>query len=273
MFQQPLLSVRERQQAVPVLAVSAKWFTFPERFHWIAEQGFALEYTPNPEAFSLLAQHLDPFLHDAVRVRHHGFFPEYEIGNVQAEQAEQAMQVHFAALDALLGRGEQVITVHIGVNKSIRLDPARIVENLARLVDYGQQRGIIVSLENLKQGLTSKPETVLKWAEVSGASITLDVGHALSSSVVKNGDMTVHEIIDLFAPRLMEAHVYEKELDRHYAPEDMQILGPVVDRLLETKCAWWTIELDDFEDILRTRRLLGEYMVKTSSHSYTAVEE
>ena len=270
MFQQQSLFVRERQQTVPVLAVSAKWFTFPERFEWITKQGFALEYTPNPEAFSLLAQQLDPFLNAGVRVRHHGFFPEYEIGNVHAEQAEQAMQVHFAALDALCGRGEQVITVHIGVNRAIRLDPTRIVENLARLVDYGRQRGIIVSLENLKQGMTSDPETVLNWIERSGASITLDVGHALSSNAAQNGEMTIHEIIDLFAPRLMEVHFYEKEIDRHYAPEDMQILGPVVDRLLETECAWWTIELDDFEDILRTRKLLGEYLSKKFSHSTAA---
>lgn len=270
MFQQQSLFVRERQQAVPVLAVSAKWFTFPERFQWIAEQGFALEYTPNPEAFSLLAQHLDPFLNTGVPVRHHGFFPDYEIGNVHVEQAEQAMQVHFAALDALCGRGEQVITVHIGVNKDIRLDPLRVVENLTRLVDYGRQRGIIVSLENLKQGMTSDPETVLNWAERSGARLTLDVGHALSSNSVKNGKIAIHEIIDLFAPRLIEVHFYEKETDRHYAPQDMQILGPIVDHLLQTECSWWTIELDDFEDILHTRKLLGEYLFKGSSHSSAA---
>lgn len=243
-----------------ILAVSAKWFAYPERFHWLVEHDFALEYTPSADGFHLLPEHLDPFLEAGVRIRHHGFFPNYEFGDTDAERAERAMQVHFNALDTIIGRGEQFVTVHAGISKGISLHAERLTENLTRLVEYGQQRGITVSLENLRRGLTSHPENVRKFVEESGAMITLDVGHAVSCEHVQQGELTVFDFIDLFQNRLVEVHMYEKETDRHYAPQDMRILGPIVDRLLETDCAWWTMELEEYEDILRTRRLLIEYL-------------
>lgn len=247
------------------IAVSAKWFTYPNRFRWIAEKGFALEYTPGPQAFHLLPEHIDPLLNAGVRVRHHGFFPGYEIGDLNPENAERAMRVHFAALNAMRGRGEQVLTFHIGLTKGVRIDSGRVAENLGRLVEYGRDLGITVSLENLKRGQTSHPEIVAEWAQKSGAMITLDIGHAVSNERVQNGELTVHDFIEIFEDRLIEAHLYEKETDRHHAPQDMAVLGPIVDRLLETNCSWWTIELDDFEDILRTRILVIDHLLAQKS--------
>ena len=243
------------------IAASAKWLAFPNRFRWIAEQGLAMEYTPNPDAFHLLPQHIDPLLNAGVRVRHHGYFPGYEIGDVNEEHAERAMQVYFAAFDALHGHGEQVITVHMNLTKTIQVDSGRVVENLARLVEYAERLGITISLENLKHGLTSQPENVLEWAEKAGTNITLDVGHAVSSERVQHSGMTVQDIIDMFEDRLIEVHMYEKESDVHHAPQDMAVLGPIVDRLLETDCFWWTIELDDYNDILQTRILLIDHLL------------
>jgi hypothetical protein len=40
----------------------------------------------------------------------------------------------------------------------------------------------------------------------------------------------------------------------------MSILGPIVDRLLETRCSWWTIELNEYAEALATRRLLLDYL-------------
>ena len=248
-----------------ILAVSAKWFHSLDRFRWIAKQGFALEYTPNPDDLKVIPNHLDPFLDVGVRVRHHGFFPGYELGNTHTEQAEHALRVHREALNAIHGRGEQVITVHVGLTKDVQIDPESVVKHLACLVEYGRNLGITVSLENLKQGLTSHPENVVEWARKTDAKITLDVGHAISCERVQNGELTVHDFIDLFEDRLIEIHMYEKELDRHYAPQDMTILGPIVDRLVETDCCWWTIELVEYADILQTRNLLKEYLMVLKS--------
>jgi sugar phosphate isomerase/epimerase len=244
----------------PTIALSAKWDTYPDRFRWIAEHGFALEYTPTPEAFHLLPKHIAPFLEASVPVRYHGFFPGYEIGHHDSAIAERAMGVHMAALEAIRGRGEQVITFHVGLHGEDPIDPGRVAENLRRLVECARDLGITVCLENLRRGPTSHPENVVAWARASGAMITLDIGHAVSCPRVQSGELTALDFLEMVADWLFEVHMYERETDRHRPPQDMTILGPIVDRLLATQCTWWTIELDDCAEALATRSLLLNYL-------------
>ena len=39
------------------VALSARWDAYPERFDWIADNGFAVAYTPGPDALHLLKDH------------------------------------------------------------------------------------------------------------------------------------------------------------------------------------------------------------------------
>lgn len=244
----------------PVIALSARWHSNPERFRWIVEHGFALEYSLHPERLDLLPHRIAPFLAAGIPLRYHGFFPGHEFAHADREAAMRGLDVHLSALEAIHRRGEQVITMHIGLCRQDPLDPGRAVENLSRLVRRGRKLGITISLENLRQGPTSHPETVVEWATASGAMITLDVGHAVSSQRVQDGELSALDFVEAFAPRLAEVHMYEQETDRHYPPRDMSILGPIVDRLLETQCSWWTIELDDYGEALATRTLLRHYL-------------
>jgi sugar phosphate isomerase/epimerase len=182
------------------------------------------------------------------------------LGHADPEAAERGLAVHMAVLEAMRGRGEQVITVHIGLQPQDPLDPGRAVDNLARLVEQAREWGIAVCLENLRRGPTSDPRTVVEWANASGAMITLDVGHAVSSQLVQEGGLAPLDFVRAFAPRLNEVHMYEQERDRHYPPQDMSLLGPIVDRILDTSCSWWTIELDDYAEVLATRVLLLDYL-------------
>lgn len=242
------------------IALAAHWHAYPDRFAWIAENGFAIEYSPNPDAFEQLPMHLGRFLEAGIPARHHGFFPGFEIGHTAAEAAEHAVRLHVAALEAMRGYGEQVITLHVGLVSRIPLDRGRAAANLARLVEHAAGLGITVCLENLRRGPISDPETVVEWARQSGAMITLDVGHAVSCQRVQDGELTPLDFVEMFAGRLVEVHMYEREAGRHYPPRDMAILGPIVDRLLETQCRWWTIELEDCAQALATRTLLLDYL-------------
>jgi sugar phosphate isomerase/epimerase len=249
------------------LAVSTQWHTFPDRFDWVAENGFAMAYTPNGQHPELTKIHIEPYLKTGTAVRHHGYFPGFEIGNKDHLLAEQALSLHRDNVDAMMGLGEQLMTVHVGLVPDIDLDHKRVVQNLTRLVDYASHRGITISLENLRFGPTSNPETMLKWTEESGASITLDVGHAVSCEKVRKGELSVTEIVESFRHKLEEVHFYEYETDTHHAPQNMSILGPIVDSLLETECQWWTIELNSYDDVLNTRNLISKYLVKHSGES------
>ena len=244
----------------PTIALSAHWDAYPERFRWIEQHGFALDYSPNPEAFHVLPEHVDPFLEAGIPVRYHGFFPGYEFGHREAATSERAVRVHLAALEAMHGRGEQVITFHVGLIQKDQIDPGRVVENLSRLVERARGLGITVCIENLRTGPSSYSEDVAAWARASGAMITYDVGHAVSNPRVQSGELTALDVLEMFADRLWHVHMYEREEDRHHPPRDMTVLGPIVDRLLATACTWWTIELDDPAEALATRALLLDYL-------------
>ncbi len=245
---------------VPTIALSAHWHMYPERFEWAIAHGFALEYAPNPEAFDLLPVHLNAALAAGVPVRHHGFFPQFDLGHDNVDAAERALRIHKAAVEALHGWGQQVLTVHIGQDREVPISGVRALANLTRLVEHAQGRGTTIALENLRYGVTSDPETVVALARRSGAMITLDVGHAVSCPRVAKGELHPLDFVAMFGERLIEAHVYERESDRHYPPRDMTVLGPIVDALCATDCAWWTIELNPLDEALATRTLLLDYL-------------
>ena len=243
-----------------VLALSVKADEYPERLTLAVDNGFALEYTPDPLQPELIVPQVTPYLREGVPIRFHCRFGQHELGNTDPEEAGLALDVHERIFDTIAGLGEPFVTVHLNLNKRISFDKERGIDNLGRLVAYGRQCGLTVCLENLRQGPTSDPANVLNWARTTGASITLDIGHAVSSDSVRGGTHTVTGFVDLFRERLAEAHVYGKEEDRHYPITDMASLTPVIDRLLETNCAWWTIELDSIEDALDTRMRLINYL-------------
>lgn len=251
---------KPRDIADVTLAVSAHWFRFPDKFKWIAEHYFAFEYAPDPKHLDRVRHHLAPYMDCHIPIRHHAYFPGYEIGDPNPDRAAQAMKMHLQAFNAIKGIGNQIVTVHVGLIPGQPLNHDRVIKNLSTLVTYGKECGIQVNLENLRFGPSSHPETMIEWTTASGANITLDIGHAVSCDRVQQGDVTVPDIIDLFSSKLDEVHLYESETDTHHAPKDLSILGPILDRLIQTDCRWWTIELDDYQEILHTRQLVTQYL-------------
>ena len=239
------------------IALSARWHTYPGRFEWIAEQGFDLEYTPGPEELDDLPRHVDSFVRRGLSVRCHGFFPGYELGDPDPGRAERALQLHRKTLAAMQGHGEPVITLHAGLDPGLEIRPRRLVDNLSRLAEDARRRGITICLENLRRGPTSRPDTLIEWASKAGARITFDAGHAISSDHAASGECTALDYLDRAAGYVYEAHMYGKEEeDRHHPIRSAEDIQPIVNRLAETDCRWWTIELDDYEQALETREIL-----------------
>ncbi len=246
------------------IALSVQDSEFPDRFYWAQEHDFALEYTPDPLHPEHIAGHVKPFIKEGIPVRFHCRFAVHELGNSDPVEAEHALKTHIDVIDAMSGLGEPVVGVHLNLSQKVPFDEAAGERNLVRLVEYANKKQITVNLENLRRGPGSNPHNIAKWAAASGAMITLDIGHAVESEMVKSGELKTVDIIDLFSGRLNEVHMYGKETDRHYPIENMEQHGLFVDRLLPTRCEWWTIELDYFQEALNTRRLLLEHICKTT---------
>jgi sugar phosphate isomerase/epimerase len=251
------------------IAGSAKWSHGRQRLDWLHAHDFAIEIAPDPENIEGLARLIWPYIQKGHPIRFHGFLPGYEIGDAQPEAAQRALERHKAMVDAVSEYPEPVITCHIGLTRGRRINAKHAVANLTSLVDYATERGVTITLENLKQGPTATPERHIRWAGLAGAMITLDLGHALSSSEAPG--VSIETYIDWVADRLVEVHFYEKETDRHYAPADMRILGPVVERLAQTACRWWTIELENLAEMTATRRMALDFLEQSATTSYQKV--
>lgn len=252
--------INKKENMTIKLAVTAKWPTFPTRLDWIVDHGFALEYAPDPGNLDDFRSRIAPYLKAGLQVRYHAFLPGYELGHANLELADRGLGMHKRVLEAIHGNGEPVITIHIGLDPKQPIDERRAVQNLKQLVEFGRSRGIIVCLENLRRGLTSDPAIVCEWAEKSGSAITFDLGHAVSSDHVKAGRLSPEDHIRMFAGRLYELHLYGSESDRHYPPQNLAEIQGYLDLVAKTDCEWWTIELDDYDEICFTKQLVTGYV-------------
>lgn len=253
----------------PTLAFTAAATDPASRLHWVGEQADAVEFSPDPNHLDRLAEMVRPLLAQDRPVRFHTRYFEHELGHADPALADLALEAHLRTLRAMVGLGEPVVTVHTGLDPRQPVQESRFVENLGRLVAHGKDLGIAVCLENLRFGPSSEPANVLSWAEQTGALITLDVGHALGSEAACRGRCSVERFVDLFADRLFEVHIYGREDDQgHHPIEDIAPFRPLMAKLLQTECAWWTIELQRPEHILATRALLLDALGQAVSPSH-----
>jgi sugar phosphate isomerase/epimerase len=170
------------------------------------------------------------------------------------------LKLHKQAVDAVAATHFSTITCHIGLTRGVPISNSIASRHLGELVQYAKPKGVTIALENLKKAPTSDLRMLERWVRDSGAATTLDLGHALSCRNYLDKQAAIFDFIDRMGDRLIEVHFYEKETDRHYAPENMEVLGPILDRLLQTACRWWTIELDDVNELQQTRAMVWEYL-------------
>ena len=221
------------------LAFSASFTDSESRFEWAGNNAHALEYSPDPDRLDLLPEKVIPILRTGIPVRYHTRYFEYEMGHADKHEAQLSLQVHMETLKKIQGLGEPVVTVHVGLSPHLPVNNDHIVENLSRLVEFGQKLGITICLENQRKGHGSNPYNILKWATASGAMITLDLGHAMGCAMVMNQEISVVQMMDLFNSRIFEAHIYGLEDESgHHPILDMDPVKPLIDRLLQTDCRW-----------------------------------
>ncbi len=157
--------------------------------------------------------------------------------------------------------GGKYATVHIGLGIPVRdLNWKRAKHNLRELVRFGRNLGVTVCLENLKNGWTSEPDRFMELIEESEAKVTFDIGHAFSSPYTNNGGASCPEFIRMVAPKIVNAHIYEAEDPGHLPPQNLEIISPALEELLQTRCDWWVIELGEEHMVKHTRKLLNSFL-------------
>jgi sugar phosphate isomerase/epimerase len=206
---------------------------------------------------------LDGFRRAAPVVSLHAPYTDLELGHRDAEYAAAALRVLREYVDVAAELGARHMNLHVG---SHGLAPEEwawdtLCRSLAALLDHAARRRVLLTVENLRLGLTSDPETFARLLRATGAPACFDVGHAHGSEWVRSGRGSVVDVLRAVPTRVAAAHVYYTETeDTHHPATDVAQLAPALDALLEAGCDWWVVELHTRDALERTRAVLDQYL-------------
>jgi sugar phosphate isomerase/epimerase len=194
-------------------------------------------------------------------VRYHFPLGPLELSDPSPHDAQTALNAMLATVEAIAETGGGTLTVHAALPRDAKSGPrfSATVSRLRELADVGRENGVTVCLENLRWGATSDPDVVIGMADAAGTRITLDVGHANSSDVAAAGYAPERFVRDA-GERIAGAHVYDREIEIHHAPDDLERIGDTLHALCDVGCDWWTVELVRYDEAHRTAFMLDEFL-------------
>jgi len=193
----------------------------------------------------------------------HAPYTDVEIGHRDPDHAAAAVRILQDYIDAAKELGAHHLNMHVG-SYGLALDELSwdgLVRNVDRLLDYAARHGVCLTVENLKKGPTSDPETFARLLKATGAPVTFDLGHAHGSAWVQEGRGSVVQFLRSSPTPILAAHIYFTERnDAHFVPEAVADIGPALDALRERGCDFWVLELHTPETLEQTRRVVDEYL-------------
>ncbi len=226
---------------------------------------FTLRELPqNPKEASRLHRQLAELR--PLTVRYHAAFPTVDLGDRDPEKARSAQRI-FEQVCRLVSKLEgETLTIHVGLGRTTTEDLSweRTLENLLRLNTLAQRLGVRLCLENLAWGWTSRPELFEKMLRRSGLWATFDIGHAVVSPSIVSERFDLEDFVTPHGERILNAHVYHKELsDRHFPPESVDDVADRLDLLRSLPaCEWWVLELRDEPSVRSTLDVIRKYLEK-----------
>jgi sugar phosphate isomerase/epimerase len=193
----------------------------------------------------------------------HAPYADLEIGHRDPELAAASLRILREYVDIAADLGAHHVNVHVG---SFGLAPDErswegLVRNLTSLMEHAARRGTRVTVENLRRGLTSEPETFAALLRATAAPVTFDHGHAHGSAWVQEGHGTVLDVLRSIPTPVIAAHLYLTERDdTHVAPANPEEMAGALDLLRERGCDFWVLELLSREALEQTRRVVERYL-------------
>lgn len=181
------------------------------------------------------------------------------------ERGEASLDLLERTVEQVAEAGGRHVTVQIGQNNptGAGIDLGKGVRNLSRLVRYGKRHGVAVSLENLTTPPTDDPDSFNRIVAESGAGVTIDLGHAHAVKGRGYGEQIYDRYLFPNCDRLLNAHIYHTDMKGvgHVAPDCLWEIFIRLKTLSQLpRCDWWVIELQDQQDILRTRSYLLSFL-------------
>jgi sugar phosphate isomerase/epimerase len=207
-----------------------------------------------------------------LEVRYHCPFYQIDIGHNDPSEAKTAERLFQRIIRLVSRAGGRYLSVHIGLgrNSTEPLSWDTTINNLQRLVQYGREKNINICLENLAWGWTSKPNLFEKLIRKSGAGVTLDIGHAEACESIQSQHYAIQDFVTPHPERVRNAHLYHTEVSGvgHIPPNALTDIEDRLTLLEKIGCEWWALEVKDVEGLLKTKRIIDEYLnaINRKSH-------
>jgi sugar phosphate isomerase/epimerase len=209
------------------------------------------------------ARHLAA-LRDAAPVSSaHAPYTDMEIGHADADHARAAVKILTGYLEAAAELGAHHLNLHGGSFAPPPEEFSRdnLLRSLAALMERAARLGTAVTLENLRRGPTSDPETFAGILRAAGVPVTFDLGHAHGSAWVRSGQGSVADFVRAIPTPVLAAHVYFSEVeDRHLVPSGVKDIADGLDALRAVGCDFWVLELHAQEPLEQTRKVVDDFL-------------
>jgi hypothetical protein len=206
---------------------------------------------------------LESFRHASPCCSVHAPFTDWEIGHGDAEFAAASLRLLREYVDIAADLGAHHVNVHVGASglgpDELSLDT--LARNLTALLDHGARRGIPVTVENLRRGLTSDPETFAALLSATGAPVTFDHGHARGSAWVREARGSVADVLGAIPTPILASHLYLIEKgDLHFPPQQVSEMDEALGLLRARGCDFWVLELQSQADLEQTRDVIDAWL-------------
>lgn len=208
-------------------------------------------------------------------VRYHCPFYRIDLGHNDPVLAARADAVFRRIIRLVSKAGGRYLSIHVGLghDSTEPLSWETTLNNLRRLVQFGAGHRVTVCLENLAWGWTSKPNLYEKLIRLSGAGVTLDIGHGHACESVRSQQYAVQDFVAPHTDRVFNAHVYHTEVpgQGHIPPETKDDIADRLMLLQEIGCDWWVIEIREPVGLLKTKEIV-EACLRTGNVSHPGIE-
>jgi len=195
-----------------------------------------------------------------LEVRYHCPFLRLDIGHEDAEKRFRAMDIFNRIITTVARVEGKCLSLHVGLGRdSTRmLSWAATVDNLGRLVRFARSHGIRLCLENLAWGWTSKPNLFEKLVRLTGAGVTVDIGHAHACETIRTQQFEFEDFVRPHPGIVHNAHVYHTEIEGvgHMPPRDPGDILARLAVLYDAGCRWWVIEIRETGPLMTTRAII-----------------
>lgn len=199
-----------------------------------------------------------------MEVRYHCPFYQTDLGHDDPAEAKIAENLFQNIIRLVSKVGGRYMTIHIGLGRDTTepLSWDATIDNLRRLVQFGSQYQVMVCLENLAWGWTSRPNLFEKLIRRSGAGVTFDIGHAYVCESVASHQYAIEDFVTPHSDRVFNAHLYHEEIPGvgHIPPHRLEDMEMRLALLTKIGCPWWVAEIHEPHGLLQTKKIIDAYL-------------